>query len=133
MSAVSTGASSVIRSMAFFPIRFAARGLRARGAASVGRVSGEPAPGLKRDAYQFPLNCAGRGRIDDDTAVDDEFARFVRACPLRVAKVVQPIDELAIGERLSAPELERLRKDAWKHQRAGAPCRRSSINRAKDT
>ena len=33
----------------------------------------------------------------------------------RVAEIVQPIDQLAVGERLAAAELERTREHAWQH------------------
>ena len=51
---------------------------------------------------------------------------------LRVAEVVQPIDELTLGERLAAPQLERPGEDARQH-RSRSPCSRASISRAKLT
>ena len=75
---------------------------------------------LKHDAHQLTLELRGSWSDRHPPVCDDELARFVRAWPFRVAEVVQSIDELAIGEPLSAPEFERPRKDAWKHEQPGA-------------
>ena len=53
--------------------------------------------------------------IADRAARHVELAGLHDLGPLRVAEVVQPVDQLAVGQRLPAPQLERTRKDARKH------------------
>ena len=52
---------------------------------------------------------------DDGAAADGELAGLLDARALGVAEVVQPIDELLLGERLAAAQLERPREDARQH------------------
>src|SRR4029450_10293856 len=49
---------------------------------------------------------------------DGELAGVADGRALRVAEIVQPVDQLAIGERLSAPQLQRPREDARAHRLA---------------
>jgi hypothetical protein len=75
---------------------------------------------LEDDADHLPFQF-GRPRHDRDRAVaDGELARLLDALAVRVAEIVQPVDQLAFGERLAAAELERAREDAWKHRFAFA-------------
>ena len=70
---------------------------------------------LEDDADQLALELR-RARHDRDRAgADRELAGLLGVRALRVAEVVQPIDELALGQRLAAAELERPREDARQH------------------
>ena len=113
-SAVSSGASSV---EPFAGVRCRARAAR-RGPACAAAASAAPSLArrrrpLKDDADDLALELARlRGTIDDRAAVDGELAGLLERRALRVAEVVQPIDELPLGQRLAAPQLERPREDA---------------------
>ena len=75
---------------------------------------------MKDDADHLFLEL-GRARVDRDrAAADGELARLLRLIAMRIAEVVQPIDQLPFGERLSAAQLERPRQDARKHRLAFA-------------
>ena len=70
---------------------------------------------LERDTDGAALELC-RPRRDRDVAFGDgELARLLRLLPACVADVVQAIDKLLFGERLSAPQFERPGEDAREH------------------
>src|SRR5207245_639611 len=71
---------------------------------------------LENDADDLPfqLRCP---RLDAHTAfADRKFAWLLDAGALRVAEIVEPIDELTIGQRLTASDFERTCEYARKHR-----------------
>ena len=58
---------------------------------------------------------AGAGHDADQRAVDGELAGILRVRALRVAEVVQPIEQLLLRDVIAAPNLERPRKHARQH------------------
>ena len=70
---------------------------------------------LKDDAHDLTFEL-GAARHDRDRAgADRELAGLVGARALCVADVVQAIHELAFGQRLAAPQLQRAREHARQH------------------
>jgi hypothetical protein len=62
---------------------------------------------LERHA-DHPAGQFGNAPADGDGGpADSELARLGRFGPFSVSKIIQPIDELALGERLTAPQFER--------------------------
>jgi hypothetical protein len=60
----------------------------------------------------------GHPRHDRDRAgADRELAGLLEAIAVRVAELVEPIDQLLLGHRLTAAQLERPRQDAREHRR----------------
>src|SRR4051794_6488795 len=75
---------------------------------------------LEDDADDLPFQF-GRARHDRDRAVaDGELARFLDMVAMRIAEIVEAVDQLALGERLAPAQLERTREDPWKHRLAFA-------------
>ena len=74
-----------------------------------------PAGRRRRAATVRPLLVAVARDEDHGLAPDREFARLLGAGAVRVAQIVQPVDQLALGEGLSPVQLER----AGEHPRIG--------------
>ena len=73
---------------------------------------------LEHDADRLALQL-GHARHDRDRAgADRELAGLLEAIAVRVAELVEPIDQLLLGHRLAAAQLERPRQDAREHGRA---------------
>jgi len=73
---------------------------------------------LKYHPYGLTVEL-GAARHDRDVAgADHELAGFFERRPLRVTEIVQPIDQLAFGQRLTAPQFERPGEHARQHGRA---------------
>ena len=71
---------------------------------------------LKDDADDLLFELR-RARVDrDGAAADGELARLLELFPVRIAEVVEPVDELPLGERLAAAQLERTRENAREHR-----------------
>ncbi len=70
---------------------------------------------LEVDAHQPALGGAVPGQQHDGAAADGELAGLLDARALRVAKVVEAVDQLVIAKRLSLVQLERPRVDAGQH------------------
>ena len=63
----------------------------------------------------WPLSSGARGMIATAPCADRELAGLLDRVALRVAEIVQPIDQLPLGQRLAAAQLERPREDARQH------------------
>ena len=70
---------------------------------------------LKHDADDLAL-VRGDTRQDGHRPVADrELAWFFHAPALRISEIVEPVDQLAVGERLAASQFERTSEDARQH------------------
>ena len=116
ISAVSSGRSSVSRSTAAPPaVSEAMRcGTSGAGADAAGRRGLRPGH-LEHDADGLPGAIAATGHEQHGVLEHRELAGLLRLGPLRVAEIVQPVDELRLPERLPAPEIHRPREDARQH------------------
>ena len=77
---------------------------------------------LKHDADDWPLNSGARGMIAIAPLPIANSPGFSSVLALRVAEVVQPIDELAVGQRLAAPQLERPGEARAEARVSRSPC-----------
>ena len=128
MSAVSSGASSVTRGTgASSTSRPDTRSTVATGRAGVAGRLGL----LEIHADEPALGRAVPGQQHDGAAADGELAGFLDARALRVAQVVEPVDELVIAERLALVQLERAarRRAAARDRARRAGARRSAGRR----
>ena len=70
---------------------------------------------LEVHAHQAALGRAVSRRQHDGAAADGKLAGFVDPRALRVAQIVEAIDELVVAQRLAPVQLERARVDAGQH------------------
>jgi hypothetical protein len=70
--------------------------------------------------YWRRIGCRGARLDRDDAGLAHELAWLLEHPALGVPEVVQPVDELPLGERLATPELEGPSKDTRQHALAGA-------------
>src|SRR5207249_475068 len=69
----------------------------------------------KHDADDLALEFAASWRDGQRSVADGELPRFAERRPLCVPEVIELVDELTVGERLAAAQLERTREDARQH------------------
>ncbi len=67
-----------------------------------GRLGAFAAPGAEDHSQEFPLAVPVPRNEQDSVPPDGEFAGFLRLGTMRVAEVVQPVDELRDRERLAS-------------------------------
>src|SRR5262249_12995395 len=92
------------------------RGGGARGGvASGGSLHRLSRRALKDDADDLPLELVAARQNGDSARTDGKLARLLERRALRVAEIVESIDELPIAQRLTAPELQRPCVDARQH------------------
>ena len=116
MIEVSSGASSTIRSRT--AVSSSSRSTRSEacgGGAGRFDARGRRHRLQKRDADHPAGQFGGAPPDGDRGTADGELAGLGRLVPLGVAEIVQPIDELTLGERLTAPQFERAGEDARQH------------------
>ena len=71
---------------------------------------------FEHDAHGLrPWRLPPRGMTDNGAGADGELAGLLDAGPLRVAEIVQPVDDLGGAERLALAQLERPREDTRQH------------------
>ena len=71
---------------------------------------------LKDDADRLALELRSARQNRDASLAEGEFARLLQLRPLCVSKIIESIDQLSIGQRLAAAQLERPREHARKHR-----------------
>ena len=76
-----------------------------------------------------PLKLGARGMMRDRAGADGELARLLDVRALRVAEIVQPIDELLVGERLAARAARAAARRPAAARVSRSPCSRASISR----
>ncbi len=115
-SDVRTGVSRTTRSLVCLPTSSARRDRAGARGFPFGGVRGAGSRALKDDAHDLALELGTARHDRDRAAADRELTGLVRARALRVADVVQAIDELPFRERLAAPQFqgpcEHARQDA---------------------
>ena len=71
---------------------------------------------LEYDLHHLALEFRTARQNRHRAGADRKLARLLQGGALRVAEIVQPIDQLPVGERLPAPQLERAGEDARQHR-----------------
>ena len=117
-SAVSTGASSVTRSLGLSSIssRCTRSATRGGGAFALGdrfRIRRT----LKDNPDRTSLQLGDTRHNRDRALADRELARLLQPIAMRVAEFVEPIDQLLLGHRLATAQLERTRQNPREDRR----------------
>ena len=92
--------------------RLASPGCSMRLMVDVAGELGLAAAGPNDDADDVAVGLAAADHQRDRVLADRELARLLDPGPLRVAEIVQPVDELPVGQRLAGVQLERPGEDA---------------------